>query len=98
VGPSKFEAVQRNMGEPLRLFLDSLNYSRHKHPLDRGIPSDDVRAYEMAITNQGKPNEIMIYEGAGHAFMNPGNSRGYNEAAAKTAWKIIDNFFDKNLK
>jgi carboxymethylenebutenolidase len=66
--------------------------------LDRGIPVDDVRAFENALNRQGKPNEIVVYEGVGHAFMNPGNSRGYNEDATKMAWEKIYGFLDDTLK
>ena len=65
---------------------------------DQGIPPADVLDFEKAMKGLGKDVDIKIYEGAGHAFMNPGNKKGYNEAAAKDAWARIDTFFTKNLK
>src|ERR1700694_1607242 len=65
---------------------------------DRGIPADDVRAFDAALKNAGKQSDIKIYPGAGHAFMNPNNKGGYVKAAAKDAWARIDSFFQRTLK
>jgi carboxymethylenebutenolidase len=65
---------------------------------DRGIAPDSVRAFEKALSAHGIPNEIHIYEGVGHAFMNPNNRSGYNAETAKKAWQEIDTFFDQKLK
>jgi len=35
---------------------------------DQGIPATDVRAFEAAMKAVGKPTDIKIYDGAGHAF------------------------------
>jgi carboxymethylenebutenolidase len=64
---------------------------------DRGIPVNDVRAFEKALNGLGISNAIHVYEDAGHAFMNPNNKRGYNEAAARDAWQKIYGFFDDTL-
>jgi len=50
--------------------------------LDRGISTDNVRAFEECMKAAGKRVEIEIYGGAGHAFENPTNQRGYRPAAA----------------
>ena len=65
---------------------------------DRGIPADDVRAFDAALKSSGQSSDIKIYEGAGHAFMNPGNKEGYKQKAATDAWKRIDAFLQKQLK
>ena len=65
---------------------------------DRGIPADDVKKFGAALTQYGKLGDIKIYEGAGHAFMNPNNKEGYDAAAAQDAWGRIDRFFDRTLR
>jgi len=65
---------------------------------DRGIPADDVRKFGQELTKYGKLGDIKIYEGAGHAFMNPNNQQGYDAAAAQDAWGRIDRFFDRTLR
>ncbi len=64
---------------------------------DRGIPPADVRAFEAALKKDAKPNDIKIYEGAGHAFMNPNNKAGYVKTAAEDARARIDKFLRKTL-
>lgn len=62
---------------------------------DRGI---DVEAFKKALKAAGKKDaEHHVYPGAGHAFMNETNQRGYNEEAAKQAWKEIDAFLAERL-
>ena len=65
---------------------------------DRGIPPEDVKAFGASLTKAGKLGDIKVYEGAGHAFMNPNNKEGYNAEAAADAWRRIDGFFDRNLR
>lgn len=65
---------------------------------DRGIPVESVRAFEAAMKELEKPVEIHVYEGVGHAFMNPGNRQGYSAAAADDAWRKIVSFLDGHLK
>lgn len=65
---------------------------------DRGIPLEVVRAFEKALQAVGVPYVIRVYEGVGHAFMNPNNKRGYNEPVAQKAWREIFAFLDKHLK
>ncbi len=65
---------------------------------DRGIPADDVRKFDAALKAAGKKPDIKIYEGAGHAFMNPNNTSGYVPAAATDAWLRIDRFFTNTLR
>jgi len=52
---------------------------------DGGIPVEGVTAMGEALTEAGIENEMMIYEGAPHAFFND-TRESYNEAAADDAW------------
>jgi len=65
---------------------------------DRGITPESVRAFEAAMKAAGKPCDVKIYEGAGHAFENPNNKDGYRPEAATDAWARMTAFFKKNLK
>ena len=65
---------------------------------DHGIPPADVNAFEAALKKAGKPVDFKIYPGAGHAFMNPNNTGGYVESAAKDAWSRIDAFLTHHLR
>lgn len=64
---------------------------------DRGIPPADVQAFATAVQAAGKPIDVKVYPGAGHAFMNPNNKGGYVPDAAKDAWARIDAFFANHL-
>lgn len=65
---------------------------------DRGIPAEDVKKFGAELTKYGKLADIKVYEGAGHAFMNPDNKQGYDSGAAQDAWGRIDRFFDRTLR
>ena len=65
---------------------------------DQGIPPADVHAFEAALNKAGKTNDIKIYEGAGHAFMNPNNKSGYVKTAADDAQTRIDAFLRRTLR
>ena len=65
---------------------------------DRGIPEAEVKKFGAALTQYGKLADIKIYDGAGHAFMNPNNKEGYDPAAAQDAWARTDAFFERLLK
>jgi carboxymethylenebutenolidase len=66
---------------------------------DKGPSPEQVKAFEAAMKKAGKPVDIKIYEGAGHAFANVNNPwGGYREAAAKDAWARTTAFLAKNLK
>jgi len=64
---------------------------------DQGIPPADVRAFEAAMKAVGKPVDIKIYDGAGHAFQNPNNKQGFRPEAAADAAQRISSFFQKYL-
>jgi carboxymethylenebutenolidase len=63
--------------------------------LDRGIPSDKIRAFEERMKAAGKRVDIEIYDSAGHAFENAANKRGYQPAAAADAWFHTLEFFKR---
>ena len=65
---------------------------------DRGIPPDDVKKFQQALTQLGKKNEIKIYPDAGHAFENPNNKQGYRPDDAADAWKRTLDFLANTLK
>jgi len=65
---------------------------------DKGIPPESVKAFEAALQKLGHPVEAHIFDGVGHAFMNPNNKQGYNAEKAKQAWEIVDAWLAKALK
>jgi carboxymethylenebutenolidase len=65
---------------------------------DRGIPVMSVRAFERICAEAGKSVQIVVYPGAGHAFMNENNTRGYHAEATRDAWDRIMTFLAKSLK
>ena len=88
-----------------RLVTDHATIAKINGPLlgnfgaaDRGIPPEDVKAFGQALTAAGKLGDIKIYDGAGHAFMNPNNKQGYNATAAQDAQARIDGFFERTLR
>lgn len=64
---------------------------------DKGIPVPSVKAFERTAQMMDKDVRTSIYPGVGHAFMNPGNTRGYSKEAADDAWQRIFTFFEKKL-
>ncbi|HEX8172703.1 MAG TPA: dienelactone hydrolase family protein [Thermoanaerobaculia bacterium] len=88
-----------------RLVTDPSTIARIEAPIlgnfggaDRGIPPADVQAFQRALQAAGKEADIKIYEGAGHAFMNENNTKGYDAAAARDAQARIDRFFAQRLR
>lgn len=88
-----------------RLVTDPATIAKIQPPLlgnfgsaDKGIPADDVKKFAETLKAAGKQADFKVYEGAGHAFMNPNNTGGYDAAAADDAWKRIDEFFAEKLK
>ncbi|GAC1622950.1 MAG: dienelactone hydrolase family protein [Candidatus Acidiferrum sp.] len=65
---------------------------------DKGITVESVRAFESAMKGLGKPADIKIYAGAGHAFENPNNKDGYRAQDAADAWRRMTEFFKKTLQ
>jgi carboxymethylenebutenolidase len=76
----------------------------NQHPIlgifgeaDNSIPVTNVRAFEAALNSLNISNEIVIYPGEGHAFLNEHN---YNQpgTAAADAWQRTLNFLAENLR
>lgn len=63
---------------------------------DGGIPVANVRAMEQALEEAGIEHEIVIYEGAGHAFFNDTRASYHPEAAAD-AWQRTLAWFAAHL-
>ncbi|HEY7215290.1 MAG TPA: dienelactone hydrolase family protein [Thermoanaerobaculia bacterium] len=64
---------------------------------DQSIPVATVKEFESALKKLGKPVEIHVYEGAGHAFANPSGGN-YRPEAAKDSWQRTVAFFARHLK
>lgn len=63
---------------------------------DASIPTGDVLEFEAALNSLDIPNEITIYEGVGHAFLNEEN---YDEpGTAGDAWQQTLAFLEAELK
>jgi carboxymethylenebutenolidase len=69
----------------------------HFGAADDSIPVARVREFEAALKQAGKPAEIHVYEGAGHAFANP-SGQSYQERAATESWQRTVAFFARHLK
>jgi carboxymethylenebutenolidase len=65
---------------------------------DRGIPVDDVRAFERQMKQLGKPIEVVIFPDAGHGFENPNNTSGYRAEDAAQAWAKTVAFLHRTLQ
>ncbi|MFY9664070.1 MAG: dienelactone hydrolase family protein [Candidatus Cybelea sp.] len=61
---------------------------------DTGIPAADVRAFAAALT---VPNDVRVYDEAGHAFFDDQRA-SYVASAAADAWKRTLACFDKYLR
>ena len=65
---------------------------------DHGITTADVKAFQKTLTGLGRYVDIKIYDGAGHAFENPNNEKGYRPEDAADAWARTVAFLKKTLK
>lgn len=63
---------------------------------DSGIPVADVRAMFDAFEQAGIDNEVNIYDGAGHAFLND-TRESYDPQAAEDAWRRLVDWFGTHL-
>ncbi len=85
-----------------RLLTDEANLRNLRCPVlgifgdqDRGIPVESVRQFEATLKKLGKQVEIHLFQGAGHAFANLNNRRGYNARAADEAWRLTLRFLQR---
>jgi len=64
---------------------------------DSSITVESVNSFEKSLNNLGIENEIVIYDGVGHAFANPSGSN-YAKEETIDAWDKTLNFLNSNLK
>lgn len=64
---------------------------------DSSIPVEDVENFEEILTSLGKPVDINLYPGVGHAFANP-SGQNYDPEAAEDAWQKTTAFFAEHLQ
>ena len=64
---------------------------------DEFIPVEDVRALEAALSRSSQPSQVVIYPGAGHAFMNDTRPAAFRPEVARDAWGRLLRFFAANL-
>lgn len=62
---------------------------------DDSIPLEEVDAFDTALDNAGIDNTVTIYEGVGHAFVQPDVI--HEAGAGQEAWLEILEFFEINL-
>lgn len=98
--PSTFDALVMYYG---RVKTTKEELAALKAPLlgifaadDGGIPVDQVRAFEAALTASKKDAKIHIYDGVDHAFANPTGDR-YSAEAANDAWAKTVEFLEQRL-
>jgi carboxymethylenebutenolidase len=63
---------------------------------DTNPPPEDVRKVEAELRRLGIATDFHIYEGTGHAFMDPDQTR-YVESSAVDAWRRIFDFLRRHL-
>jgi len=64
---------------------------------DAIVPVDDVRELEKGLVASAHEGEVVLYEGAGHAFMNDTRPQAYREEAARDAWGRLLPFLRRHL-
>jgi carboxymethylenebutenolidase len=63
---------------------------------DRGIPLDQIQAFDAALKKAGKDATVLVYPGAGHAFFNE-ERPGYDREASSDAWERTRMFLAQKL-
>ena len=64
---------------------------------DKGVPAEGGRELEQKLRGLGKDVELVIYDGANHAFFNDARPEVYNIDAAADAWKRTLDLFRSRL-
>jgi carboxymethylenebutenolidase len=62
---------------------------------DPYVPLDDVRAFETRV---GGEHRVVVYPGAGHAFLNDTRPEMYRPEAARDAWARMLDWFGSHLR
>jgi len=63
---------------------------------DRGIPLDQIKAFEAALKEAGKDATVIVYPGVGHAFFNE-ERPGHDREASHDAWERTRMFLAEKL-
>ena len=79
----------RNLKGPVLILVGD------QDPMAGPEPSGQV---EQGIKAAGKQAEMVVYPGAGHAFMRDGDPQAYKEDAAKDAWTRMLNHLRSNVR
>jgi len=64
---------------------------------DAMVPVADVHRLERELAASDSPSEIVVVEGAGHAFMNDTRPEAYREQSAQQAWARMTEFLHRTL-
>jgi carboxymethylenebutenolidase len=64
---------------------------------DEFVPAEDVALLRERLAQTGKPAEVEVYSGAGHAFMNDTRPQAFRPEAAKDAWDRAVEFLRHHL-
>lgn len=65
---------------------------------DAFIPAADVARFDEELDASGQPHEVIIYPGAGHAFLNDTRAEMYRPDAARDAWRCMVAWFQRHLE
>jgi carboxymethylenebutenolidase len=65
---------------------------------DPYIPTDDVRSFDENLDASGQPHEVIVYPGAGHAFLNDTRAEMYRPDAARDAWSRMLAWLRRHLE
>ncbi len=62
---------------------------------DRTISTDDVQIFAQLLAEKTQPVDISIYDGVGHAFVNPQSLR--RDSTAAQAWRDVRSFLAEHI-
>ena len=65
---------------------------------DDFVPVADVRELERGLAATPHPSEVVVYPGAGHAFLNDTRAASYHPEAARQGWSRMLAWFDSHLR
>jgi carboxymethylenebutenolidase len=87
--PAEAEALAdaKDVRVPLLLFFGGK---------DDYIPKESVERIDRTLKELGKPHEVVVYPGAGHAFFRESSS-ALNKGEVADAWARVQHFLNKNL-
>ncbi len=64
---------------------------------DPYIPAEDVARFDAELDASGQAHEVIVYPGAGHAFMNDTRVEMVRPDAARDAWSRMLAWFERHL-